>query len=80
LPIFATLCGNDYFNVEKFPEFRYQIKKYSGNLNRTTTTTTTTTTTSMKYQYFQKIINFILDCCETLKIDISNENSNSHRK
>ncbi|ORY74697.1 PIN domain-like protein [Neocallimastix californiae] len=34
LPIFATLCGNDYFNVEKFPEFRYQIKKYSGNLNQ----------------------------------------------
>ncbi|OUM68410.1 hypothetical protein PIROE2DRAFT_3854 [Piromyces sp. E2] len=36
LPIYATLCSNDYFIIDEFPEFSNQIKNYSTIRQNTT--------------------------------------------
>ncbi|OUM58023.1 hypothetical protein PIROE2DRAFT_16818 [Piromyces sp. E2] len=71
LPIFASLCSNDYLIIENFPCFSNQIKSYSGEREKTT---------SIKDKYFQKLTNFILDIYDDIKISDFTENEKESRK
>jgi len=55
LPIFATLCGNDYLIIENYPEMKEFIMYYNRNHRPRYFTN------SFKYFIYKNIINFILD-------------------
>ncbi|ORX45954.1 hypothetical protein BCR36DRAFT_106603 [Piromyces finnis] len=71
LPIFATLCSNDYLIVNNFQKFLDQVNHYH---------VTQESTFHIKNEYFKKLVNFILDICDDLKIKFNNENTDEFRQ
>jgi len=68
LPIFASLCGNDKFKINDFPE-SLQEKLY-----KTIRNTVHDDTNSITYNYYRSIVNFILNIYDTI------ENKNDLKK
>jgi len=54
LPIFATLCSNDYFKIENYPRLKLLFKNYNKKSRRRNTK-------SINSYLYKNIINFILD-------------------
>ncbi|ORX48432.1 PIN domain-like protein [Piromyces finnis] len=52
LPIFASLCGNDYFKIDNYPRLKQHFKNYR-NVRKNTN--------SIQYPIYKHIVNFILD-------------------
>jgi len=58
LPLFATLCGNDYFKVENYPKLKQHLRyrKYSRRQ-----------TDSINFFIYKNIVNFILDMMDRIR-------------
>ena len=55
LPIFATLCGNDYLKIENYNQLKSFFKFYSRSHR------SRESTQSIEYFIYKNIVNFILD-------------------
>lgn len=60
MPIYATLCSNDYLIIDNFVNFFNQIMKYS-NIRKNTS--------HIKNSFYRNLINFILDIVDDLNIN-----------
>ncbi|OUM68409.1 hypothetical protein PIROE2DRAFT_58076 [Piromyces sp. E2] len=58
LPIFASLCGNDYLKIDNYPRLKQYFKYYKGNRRGTN---------SIQFFIYKNIVNFILDVKDRIK-------------
>jgi len=60
LPIFASLCGNDYLIMNEYPEFEKQLSHYSSIHNRDNNH-------QISNKSFKSVIDFLLDITDAIK-------------
>lgn len=67
LPIFATLCSNDYLSLDNYPRAYDYIKRYNNSYHYSTR--------SINFFFYQHVANFILDMYDKAKYSIINRSN-----
>jgi len=71
LPIFATLCGNDYISFNNYPKFMNQINNYRCIHEGTE---------KIENIHFRRIVNFILDIHDSIKDECDKTNDSNAKQ